>query len=188
MPDEPKLAEPAIHLSVARSVMAPGSLLGRHVARLHRRLWEKIAVDDSDDGCWLWRGARASSGEGYGCIGVAGKNVVATHLVWEFEYGPVPQGMHLLHSCDRTLCCRPSHLFVGTAADNMRDMREKGRGSPPPIRRGTDNHAAKLNQGQVDEIRQRLVVESGANLAREFGVSPSLISAIKCGLIWRAAA
>lgn len=32
------------------------------------------------------------------------------------------------HKCDERLCVRPSHLFRGTAADNMQDMIAKGRG------------------------------------------------------------
>lgn len=46
---------------------------------------------------------------------------------WELAYGPIPKGMVICHTCDNTRCVNISHLFMGTQADNMRDMREKGR-------------------------------------------------------------
>ncbi len=49
-------------------------------------------------------------------------------LAWEIVKGPIPPGMHVLHRCDCPPCVRPDHLFLGTHADNMRDMIAKGRG------------------------------------------------------------
>lgn len=53
---------------------------------------------------------------------------VGMHVVtYEECFGPVPDGLKVLHHCDNPPCRQPLHLFVGTQADNMRDMREKGR-------------------------------------------------------------
>jgi hypothetical protein len=53
----------------------------------------------------------------------AGANRVAAALA----YGEVPEGMVVMHSCDRNTCVNPEHLIIATQQDNMDDMGRKGR-------------------------------------------------------------
>jgi hypothetical protein len=53
---------------------------------------------------------------------------LAHRMSWEMHFGPIPEGMLVLHHCDVRRCVRPDHLFLGTARDNTRDMIAKGRG------------------------------------------------------------
>jgi hypothetical protein len=91
-------------------------------APLSVRFWAKV---EKTDGCWLWRGARHHTG--YGVIGVDRRQRRAHRVAYEMAHGPIPAGAVVCHSCDTPPCVNPSHLFVGTVADNNRDMMAKGR-------------------------------------------------------------
>ena len=104
------------------------------------RLWAKVdrkgRFNREIGRCWEWTGYRHPMG--HGMIG-DGRRLVYTHRVsWEITNGPIPSGLLVCHHCDNPPCVRPSHLFVGTQADNVRDMWAKGRarpsGTPHPAR------------------------------------------------------
>lgn len=80
-------------------------------------------------GCTLWKNAVSSSG--YGSWFFRGKVQQAHRVAWIKTNGEIPHGMHVLHRCDNKLCINVSHLFLGTHADNMRDMKNKGRAVSP---------------------------------------------------------
>lgn len=90
-------------------------------------LREKIQanISGADDDCWLWGMSRDM--KGYGVLWVNG-NIQRTHrLAYTVFVGPIPDGMFVCHKCDVPACCNPSHLFLGTQLDNMRDAKKKGR-------------------------------------------------------------
>ena len=75
--------------------------------------------------CWIWTGS--SRAKGYGRISDKRHSEVTHRVAFRLTYGPIPDGMWVLHKCDTRLCCRPSHLFLGTAKDNKADCIAKGR-------------------------------------------------------------
>ena len=103
--------------------------------------------------CWVWQGYCGP--KGYGTIANTKGQLPAmlrTHrLAWEFANGrPVPQGLQVLHDCDNPPCCNPSHLFLGTNADNNADMMSKGRNR---VSRGSRNRTAANKVADVIRLR-----------------------------------
>lgn len=142
------------------------------------RVWARI--DKSGD-CWEWLGAK---GVGYGKMFIGSRkdgtlrNAQVTRIVWELTYGPIPEGLFVCHRCDNRGCCRPDHLFLGTCAENLADMRKKGRGHPPTPK-------SKLTIDDVHAVRALLGVEPQKKIAEQFGVSLGTIAAIACGRSWK---
>ena len=69
--------------------------------------------------------------DGYGQLRVGEKKWRVHRLAWTFMYGEIPEGMCVLHRCDNPPCFNPKHLFIGTKADNTKDMISKGRNFAP---------------------------------------------------------
>lgn len=57
--------------------------------------------------CWVWTAGR--SNKGYGYFSVNGEAKQAYKVAYEWEKGPVPDGLHLDHLCRTHECIRPDH-------------------------------------------------------------------------------
>jgi hypothetical protein len=91
---------------------------------LKQRFWDKVGVANAQ-GCWPWIGAKMYYG--YGKIRNHYKTVGAHRVSYELNVGKIPDGYCVLHKCDNPECVNPDHLFLGTQADNLKDMFKKGR-------------------------------------------------------------
>lgn len=155
---------------------------------LPERFWVKVDMS-AKGGCWLWQ-AKINIG-GYGVfrdtlntLGL-GQHPAAHRVAYVLAYGPIPDGLHVCHTCDVRSCVNPHHLWLGTPADNMRDMQEKGREADM---KGESHPSAKLSDEDVRFIRRMYQPHhpaySGKALAQRFGVSRSTISTVVSRKYW----
>ena len=131
--------------------------------------------------------------KGYGVVRHNGKNQLAHRIAYcesrEISIDQI-KGMVIRHTCDNARCIEPSHLMLGTQADNVRDMIERGRQkySPLPVRSGTDNPMSKLDYSMAKAIRSEFAAGASQRiLARKYGVSQSAISYVISGDTWNEA-
>lgn len=76
----------------------------------------RVTVDPS--GCWLWQGARNSTG--YGSIGIGGRTYLTHRVAYEQMVGPIPPGLTIDHLCQVKTCCNPTHLEAVSRGENLR--------------------------------------------------------------------
>lgn len=107
------------------------------------------------------------------------KRVMAKHrIVYAAKMGvhpfDLPTKLLVRHTCDNKRCINPDHLVSGTATDNIRDA---------VVREG---FSRKLTWQDVDQIRALLADGvKGKDVAKQFGISTTVVSDIKNQRIWK---
>lgn len=132
--------------------------------------------------CINW--TRAIDTRGYGHLKLNGKTVRAHRHVWETSHGPIPNGLHVLHRCDNRKCINLDHLFLGTHADNMADMRAKGRRKGLAV--GMANGRSRLTDEQIRAIRSD--TRGKRVIAAQYHISPAQAQRIRLRLQWQTVA
>ena len=140
---------------------------GLRLPPAHERL--SAALTETPSGCLVK--TTSLNQKGYSRMTIDGQRVLCHRLAWEVAHGPIPAGRAVCHTCDNPPCCNPDHLFLGSIADNNRDMWDKGRGtiSPPKWR--------KIPPSEHDAIKRRLADgERHQSIAASYGVTRQAIN------------
>lgn len=138
-----------------------------------REFLGKIQTDE----CWIWTGSKDKDGYGWSNFSNEKK---AHRASYRFFVGPIPDGLGVLHKCDKPSCVNPKHLFLGDCAANHADMIAKDR-QP----KGERHRKAKLTEAQVLDIRRLYAAgETPLALSRLFNVCAATIVHVATGRTW----
>lgn len=129
--------------------------------------------------CKVWMGQRNKAGYGTFTtsrrLGKPPTTKLVHRVIWEIHNGPIPEGMKVCHACDNPPCAEPTHLWLGTQADNLADMKAKGR----------DNRGCGGRRFGTDRTIREAVIRDrrpAGVVAAELGINRATVSR------WRQAA
>lgn len=143
--------------------------------------WARVDKSGGAEACWECTGARDRQGYAYAYSPITGKTSRAHRAAWIYTYGQIDSGLQVCHRCDNPACCNPSHLFLGTDAENKADMDGKGRRA-----RGSRQGHAVLDEESVGAICG--LINAGLSdtaIGSQFGVARAVIYLIRTRKNWR---
>ena len=109
-----------------------------------------------------------------------GDKILYAHRVsYEISHGQIPPGMYVCHSCDNKQCVNPSHLWAGTARDNLMDAHRKGL-----LQKESGEFIwASLTVSAVRDLRAGKITD--AEVSERFGVTKDAARFARVGKTWK---
>ena len=126
--------------------------------------WNKVNKETST-GCWEWTGRLTK--DGYGGFKMNHQDMQVHRWSMVFKGHNIAE-LVVCHKCDNPKCVNPDHLFLGTQADNVRDMIAKGRYVKPQ---------SKLSAEDIIAIQQS--TDSYKVIGNRFNISAPYVCSIK---------
>lgn len=131
-----------------------------------------------DNGCFICT-SHAKGKWGHCIMGKDNKSIPVYRHVYEECFGEISEGLLVRHKCDNGSCINPEHLELGTQADNLKDMVDRGRS-----RKGTKHHNTKLTENDIVAIKENKDKLTNVKLAEKYGINVRQIYRIKSGERW----
>jgi hypothetical protein len=135
--------------------------------------------------CWIWTG---STSNGYPTVKRNRENLYVRSLIWGYTGKTRRPGENITAECGNKLCINPACLKARSISRINRDAAKRGawksasRALKISISRRKNPAATKINIDIAREIRTS--EEPSRALAERFGVSKTLVGAIRRGDVW----
>lgn len=107
---------------------------------------------DPLSGCHIWQASTKPNG--YGQLTFRMRRVMAHRVAWIARHGPIRPGLEVCHRCDERRCCNPDHLYLGSHAENMAEMKTKRRALRRiPLERGGGDPLDGVAESDLAQVR-----------------------------------
>jgi len=134
-------------------------------------------IEINENKCWIWKQSKRN---GYGKFCKNKKSYSAHVASYEAFVGRKLKDSQINHKCHNRSCCNPDHLYEGTQKQNVQDMKDAKREN---YLYGSLNGNSKITSDIALSIYKAQGIAK--NIASKFGISLSLVYAIKHKKIWK---
>lgn len=120
-----------------------------------------VRLNNLQTDCWEWTGGFSGPGYGWFRDGYAHR--------WSYEHfkGEIEDGKCILHQCDNRKCVNPTHLTMGSKADNNKEA----------LQRNPKASGRKLQETDLPKIVERMNAgELLKDIAKDFGMNWKCVS------------
>ena len=136
-----------------------------------------IEYEINENGCHICT-SHYRDKDNYPKICVNGRQKSMSRHLYEIEYGVIPFGKVVRHTCDNSMCINVKHLILGTQQENINDKVLRGRQA-----KGEKIGVSKLTRLEIISIRNDKSTNS--SIAKDYGVASSTIDRIKNYKTWK---
>lgn len=149
-------------------------------ARLAKKLFRGLRRPYGSQ-CLEWQGLKTASN--YGILHYSKAHFVTHRVAYAIHNQEDPGDLFVCHHCDNPPCCNPDHLFLGTSADNVRDMVNKGRAAR---QQGEAHGRARLTEQDIKKIRSEYKDPklTAKKIASKYGINHWYVYDIVRGKRW----
>lgn len=115
-----------------------------------QKFWSRVDIKRPDE-CWLWTGPKTKIGYGLARLSEEKNRLTTAHrTAWKITYGAIEGKLEVAHKCANKLCVNPSHLYLSSRKENLREQAWRNSGYVYPA---SEKETEAISRALIDRAK-----------------------------------